>query len=75
MQQGLSNYGSGPTREEVNCAAIYQAVPHLEKVQFFNSGSEATAQAIRVARAFTDRSHIIKMQGSYNGYLTLSPPT
>ena len=70
MQQGLSNYGSGPTREEGDLARLFiQAVPHLEKVQFFNSGSEATAQAIRVARAFTGRSHIIKMQGGYNGHL------
>jgi len=69
MQQGVSNYGSGPTRDEGELARLFiQAVPHLEKVQFFNSGSEATAQAIRVARAFTGRSHIIKMQGGYNGH-------
>ena len=38
-----------------------------EKVQFFNTGSEATAQAIRVARAFTGREHVIRSQGGYNG--------
>ena len=37
-------------------------------MQFLNSGSEATSQAIRLARAVTDRSHIIVMQGSYNGW-------
>ena len=37
-------------------------------MQFFNTGSEATAQALRVARAWTGRSHIIKMQGGYNGH-------
>jgi glutamate-1-semialdehyde 2,1-aminomutase len=36
-------------------------------VQFLNSGSEATAQAIRVARAATGRDHVILIQGSYNG--------
>jgi glutamate-1-semialdehyde 2,1-aminomutase len=69
MQCQLSNYGSGPTPEEGELARLFlKAVPHAEKVQFFNTGSEATAQAIRVARAWTRRSHIIKMQGGYNGH-------
>src|SRR5688572_28801485 len=66
---GLSNYGSGPTREEGELARLFlQAVPHAQKVQFFNTGSEATAQAVRVARAWTGRDAIIKMQGGYNGH-------
>jgi len=69
LQEGLSNYGTGPTREEGELARLFlQAVPHAERVQFFNTGSEATAQAIRVARAWTGRSHVIKMQGGYNGH-------
>lgn len=64
-----SNYGSGPTPDEGELARLFlQAVPHADKVQFFNTGSEATAQAIRVARAWTGRSHLIKMQGGYNGH-------
>ena len=69
MADGLSNWGSGPTRDEGELARLFlQAVPHAEKVQFFNTGSEATSQAIRVARAATHRSHVIKIQGSYNGH-------
>lgn len=69
MHDGLSNYGSGPTRDEGELARLFlRAVPHAEKVQFFNTGSEATQQAIRVARAATGRSHVIKMQGGYNGH-------
>lgn len=69
LQGGLSNCGSGPTVEEGELARLFlQAVPHADKVQFFNTGSEATSQAIRVARAWTGRSHIIKMQGGYNGH-------
>jgi glutamate-1-semialdehyde 2,1-aminomutase len=69
LRGGLSNYGSGPTAEEGELARLFvRAVPHAEKVQFFNTGSEATAQAIRVARAWTGRSHVIKMQGGYNGH-------
>src|SRR5665213_1144132 len=69
LRDNLSNYGTGPTREEGELARLFvQAVPHVERVQFFNTGSEATQQAIRVARAFTVRSHLIKMQGGYNGH-------
>ena len=69
MRDNLSNYGSGPTREEGELARLFvQAVPYVERVQFFNTGSEATSQAIRVARAFTGRSHLVKMQGGYNGH-------
>jgi len=69
MQSNLSNYGSGPTTEEGELAHLFlKAVPHADKVQFFNTGSEATSQAIRVARAWTGRSHLIKMQGGYNGH-------
>ncbi|MDB6121846.1 MAG: glutamate-semialdehyde aminotransferase, partial [Pedosphaera sp.] len=69
MQDSLSNYGSGPTAEEGELARLFlKAVPHADKVQFFNTGSEATSQSIRVARAWTARSHIVKMQGGYNGH-------
>jgi glutamate-1-semialdehyde 2,1-aminomutase len=68
MRSGRSNYGSGPTEDEGDLARLFlQCVPTAEKVQFFNTGSEATAQAIRVARAATDRDHVILMQGGYNG--------
>jgi glutamate-1-semialdehyde 2,1-aminomutase len=69
MQSDFSNYGSGPTVDEGELARLFlKAVPHVDKVQFFNTGSEATSQAIRVARAWTGKSHLIKMQGGYNGH-------
>jgi glutamate-1-semialdehyde 2,1-aminomutase len=69
MQSNLSNYGSGPTAEEGELAQLFlKAIPYADKVQFFNTGSEATSQAIRVARAWTGKSHLIKMQGGYNGH-------
>src|SRR5882724_10130055 len=69
LQKNLSNYGTGPTEEEGHLAQLFlQAVPHADKVQFFNTGSEATSQALRVARAWTGRPHLIKMQGGYNGH-------
>ena len=68
LASGLSNYGSGPTEQEGELAEVFLAcVPTAERVQFLNSGSEATAQAVRVARACTGREHVILIQGSYNG--------
>jgi glutamate-1-semialdehyde 2,1-aminomutase len=40
----------------------------LEKVRFANSGTEATMDAIRIARAATGRDDIVKMEGSYHGH-------
>jgi len=40
----------------------------LEQVRFVNSGTEATMDAVRVARAATGRDKIIKMEGSYHGH-------
>jgi glutamate-1-semialdehyde 2,1-aminomutase len=68
FRKGLSNFGSGPTELEGELAQLFlECVPTAERVQFLNSGSEATAQAIRVARAATGRDHVILIQGSYNG--------
>jgi glutamate-1-semialdehyde 2,1-aminomutase len=46
---------------------ICERVPGIEMLRFCNSGTEATMFAVRAARAFTDRSAIIKMEGGYHG--------
>ena len=43
-------------------------IPSAEKVLLCNSGSEATFNAIRLARALTGRKKIIKFQGCYHGW-------
>jgi glutamate-1-semialdehyde 2,1-aminomutase len=58
-----------PTAKEVEMAElIVQMVPSVEKVRMVNSGTEATMSAIRVARGFTGRDKIIKMEGHYHGH-------
>lgn len=37
-------------------------------VRFVNSGTEATMSALRLARGFTGRSKIVKMEGNYHGH-------
>jgi glutamate-1-semialdehyde 2,1-aminomutase len=41
---------------------------NCEQMRFVNSGTEATMDAVRVARAATGRDVIIKMEGSYHGH-------
>ena len=69
LRQGASLYGSGTTELEGRLAElICRHVPSVESIQLLNTGSEATYQAIRLARAVTGRDHIIVMQGGYNGW-------
>ena len=69
MEGGWSLMGSGTTPWEVRLAELLrQAVPALESVQITNSGSEATAHAIRLSRAATGREDILLTLGGYNGW-------
>jgi len=42
-------------------------IPCAEKIAYATTGSEATAYAMRLARAFTGRSKILKFEGAYHG--------
>src|SRR5450432_1062756 len=69
LRDGSSLYGSGTTTIEGRLAElICGAVPFIESVAILNTGSEATYQAMRLARAATGRDHFIVMQGGYNGW-------
>jgi len=46
-------------------------MPSLELIRFVNSGTEATMSALRVARAFTGRSKVVKFAGCYHGHADL----
>ncbi len=64
-----SLFGSGTTELEGRLGEIVcGAVPFVDSIQVLNTGSEATYQALRLARAATGRSHIIKPQGGYHGW-------
>jgi len=69
LRRSASLYGSGTTELEGQLAElICRHISAVESVQFLNTGSEATYQAIRLARAVTGRDHIIVVQGGYNGW-------
>ena len=57
-----------PAAEEVAFAEQLVAYfPHLERVRFANTGSEAIRSAIRIARAMTGRTMVAKCEGLYHG--------
>ncbi len=61
--------GTGVTPQELEiCRLIVQHLPSAEQVLLTNSGSESTYHAIRLARAVTGRTEIVKLQGSYHGW-------
>ncbi|MFB6490727.1 MAG: glutamate-1-semialdehyde 2,1-aminomutase [Thermoproteus sp. AZ2] len=47
--------------------AITRHVPSVQKIRFVNSGTEATMNAVRLARAYTKRDVIIKFDGNFHG--------
>jgi glutamate-1-semialdehyde 2,1-aminomutase len=63
-----TSYGT-PTEPEVELAEeIVERMP-VDKVRFVSSGTEATMSAIRLARAATSRTKIVKFAGHYHGHV------
>ncbi len=58
-----------PTQAEIRLAEkLVWLVPSMEKVRFVNSGTEATMSAIRLARGYTGRDLLVKLEGCYHGH-------
>ena len=67
MQRGTS-FGI-PTELEVELGErVRELMPHVERLRFVSSGTEATMSAIRVARAATGRDAFLKFDGCYHGH-------
>ncbi len=47
---------------------LRETVPCCERVRFTGSGTEATLHCIRLARAFTGRTRLLKFEGNFHGY-------
>jgi glutamate-1-semialdehyde 2,1-aminomutase len=68
LEQGAS-FGI-PTEAEIRLAERITAhFPSMEKVRLVNSGTEATMSAIRLARAYTGRDLVVKIEGCYHGHV------
>ena len=57
------------TDEELRWAkAIMELMPSIERIRFHSSGTEATLMAMRLARAYTGKDKIIKVQDHFHGW-------
>src|ERR1700676_1231164 len=63
-----TSFGASTPAEADLAELVVGAFPHMEKVRFVSSGTEATMSAIRLARAYTKRKYIIKFEGCYHGH-------
>jgi glutamate-1-semialdehyde 2,1-aminomutase len=70
VQRGTS-FGAPTELESQLAQLVIDTVPSVEMVRFVNSGTEATMSALRLARAYTGRSKIIKFSGCYHGHADL----
>ena len=59
---------AAPNASAVRVARELSRRFELPKVRFSNSGTEATLDAIRLARAFTGKDALVKIEGSYHGH-------
>jgi glutamate-1-semialdehyde 2,1-aminomutase len=67
MREGLT-FGAPSRRELALARRIKEMAPFIEKMRFVSSGTEAVMSAIRAARGFTGRAHILKFEGCYHGH-------
>jgi glutamate-1-semialdehyde 2,1-aminomutase len=63
-----TSFGASTPSEADLAELVLGAFPHIQKVRFVSSGTEATMSAIRLARAYTKRKYIVKFEGCYHGH-------
>lgn len=71
IENALANgtsFGAPSALETEFAQLIAQAVPSIDKVRAVSSGTEATMSALRLARGFTGRDLIVKIDGGYHGH-------
>ncbi len=65
---GKGYYAGYDSMETIELARkICEAVPCAQTIRFVNSGTEGTLLALRLARGFTGRDKIIRMDGHFHG--------
>jgi len=63
-----THYGASHELEIAWARAVQGLIPSAEQVRFVSSGTEATMLAVRLARAFTGRSHLLKLRHHFHGW-------
>src|SRR5215470_555758 len=63
-----THYGACHPKEVEWGEWVHRLVPSAERVRFTASGTEATHMAVRLARAFTGKKHVVKFAGHFHGW-------
>lgn len=63
-----ASYGAPCIREVELAERILRRMPSIDRIRFVSSGTEAVMSVLRLARAFTGRSKILKFEGGYHGH-------
>lgn len=63
-----ASFGASTASEADLAELVVRAFPSIDKMRFVSSGTEATMSAIRLARAFTGRTIVVKFEGCYHGH-------
>jgi len=63
-----TSFGACTEKEIILAKMICDSIPSVETVRLVNSGTEAVMSALRLARAYTKRDHIVKFKGCYHGH-------
>ena len=68
-QMAMGTHYSGSTDLEIQWGNwVRELIPSAEKVRFHSSGTEADMMAIRMARAYTNKSKVIKFDDHFHGW-------
>ncbi|MFB6310353.1 MAG: aspartate aminotransferase family protein [Salinirussus sp.] len=67
VDKGTTFYGQNPEAPKL-AKRIVDAVPCGDAIQFYSTGTEATYEALRIARAFTGNDLILKFEGGFHGW-------
>ncbi len=63
-----THFGACHESEVVWASLITSMIPSAQRVRFTSSGTEATLMALRLARAFTGRSKLVRFRGHFHGW-------
>lgn len=63
-----THYGSSHSLEIAWAKSIQKLIPSAKRIRFVSSGTEATMMAIRLARASTGRSRLLKLRHHFHGW-------
>ena len=67
MTRGAHMFGSLNDVAVTLAERLVRDIPCAEKIAYATTGSEATAYAMRLARAYTGKEKILKFEGAYHG--------